>query len=68
MKPYIKPRSTAVAVAPSAFVAASRVVDFTTGVTRTAYKDDLVNDPDGNPESGGASADGYTPIEWSVVH
>ena len=47
MKAYIKPCCTAVVIEPSVFVAASRAVEFSTGVHRTEYKDDLIDDIDG---------------------
>ena len=69
MKAYIKPCCTAVVIEPSAFVAASRAVEFSTGVFHTEYKDDLIDDIDGgSPSDNNTSAGGYTPIDWGIVH
>ena len=57
MKAYIKPCCKAVVIEPSAFVAASRAVEFSTGVFHTEYKDDLIDDIDGGSFNGFLSAD-----------
>ena len=69
MKAYIKPCCTAVVIESSVFVAASRAVEFSTGVHRTEYQDDLIDDIDGgSPADNNTSAGGYTPIDWVIVH
>jgi len=64
MKRYIKPQCAVIRLVEELPLAASRAVDFNTGVHRTEYKDDYIDDLDGDGDGSG----GYTPIEWSVVH